>query len=199
MAAIPNVIPYLDVPLQHGSEATLRRMKRPHRVDKTLAMVEQLRKAMPGIVLRTSFIAGFPGETEQEFEELVRFVKTVQFDHAGVFTYSRQRWTPAEAMEEQVPDEIKHERRARLMEVQQRIAARRAKRFVGRTLDMLVEGTGEDEDGAPVVAGRTYREAPEVDGLVFATGTAAPGSRVPVRITASAEYDLFGKLLPPGR
>ena len=195
MAAIPNVVHYLDVPLQHGSEATLRRMKRPHNVDRVYRFVEDLRKAMPDIVLRTSFIAGFPGETEAEFKELLDFAKAVRFDHAGCFTYSRQQWTGAFEMGEQVPDELKHERRDRFMQQQQRIAAKQAKRFVGRTLPMLVEGIGEDEDGNPVVAGRTYREAPEVDGLVFATGSAEPGSRVRVRIESSAEYDLFGSLV----
>ncbi len=195
MAAIPNVVHYLDVPLQHGSEATLRRMKRPHNVDRVYRFVEDLRKAMPDIVLRTSFIAGFPGETEAEFKELLDFAKAVRFDHAGCFTYSRQQWTGAFEMGEQVPDELKHERRDRFMQQQQRIAAKQAKRFVGRTLPMLVEGIGEDEDGNPVVAGRTYREAPEVDGLVFATGSAEPGSRVRVKIESSAEYDLFGSLM----
>ena len=195
MAAIPNVVHYLDVPLQHGSEATLRRMKRPHNVDRVYRFVEDLRKAMPDIVLRTSFIAGFPGETEAEFKELLDFAKAVRFDHAGCFTYSRQQWTGAFEMGEQIPDELKHERRDRFMQQQQRIAAKQAKRFVGRTLPMLVEGIGEDEDGNPVVAGRTYREAPEVDGLVFATGSAEPGSRVRVRIESSAEYDLFGSLV----
>ena len=195
MAAIPNVVHYLDVPLQHGSEATLRRMKRPHNVDRVYRFVEDLRKAMPDIVLRTSFIAGFPGETEAEFKELLDFAKAVRFDHAGCFTYSRQQWTGAFEMGEQVRDELKHERRDRFMQQQQRIAAKQAKRFVGRTLPMLVEGIGEDEDGNPAVAGRTYREAPEVDGLVFATGSAEPGSRVRVRIESSAEYDLFGSLV----
>lgn len=197
MARIPNVIHYLDVPLQHGSEATLTRMKRPHNVARVHDFVSELRAAMPDIVLRTSFIAGFPGETEAEFRELLEFAKTIGFDHAGCFTYSRQQWTGAFEMAEQVPDEVKHERRDRFMRQQQKIAAKRARTFVGRTLPMLVEGAGEDEDGAPVVAGRTYREAPEVDGMVFARGAADPGSRVMVRIDEAAEYDLFGTVIIP--
>jgi ribosomal protein S12 methylthiotransferase len=192
MASLPNVIPYLDVPLQHGSEAVLRRMKRPSNVDKVLRTIGDLRQAMPDIVLRTSFIAGFPGETEAEFRELLAFAREVRFDHAGCFTYSRQQWTGAFDMAEQVPDEVKAERRDRFMRQQRRIAAKRARRFVGRELELLVEGTGEDEDGNPVVAGRTYREAPEVDGLVLAAGAAAVGERVRVRIEESADYDLFG-------
>jgi ribosomal protein S12 methylthiotransferase len=198
MAELPNVVAYLDVPLQHGSEAVLRRMKRPHNLEKVFRFVEELRSAMPDVVLRTSFIAGFPGETEPEFEELLAFARAVEFDHAGCFTYSRQQWTGAFEMEGQVPDEVKAERRDRFMALQQGISARRAARFVGRTLDLLVEGTGEDEDGRPVVAGRTYREAPEVDGLVFARGKAQPGERVPVVIEGASEYDLFGRLARAG-
>ena len=199
MARLPNVVHYLDVPLQHGSEAVLRRMKRPHNVEKVHAFVRQLRAAMPDVVLRTSFIAGFPGETEAEFQELLDFAKVIRFDHAGCFTYSRQQWTGAFEMADQVPDEIKHERRDRFMRQQQKIAARQAQRFVGRDLPMLVEGLGEDDDGDPVVAGRTYREAPEVDGLVIVRGAAEPGSRVLVHIDEASGYDLFGAVIGPER
>ena len=192
MARVPNVIPYLDVPLQHGSEAVLRRMKRPSNVEKVHRFIGDLRAAMPDIVLRTSFIAGFPGETEAEFNELMAFAKAIRFDHAGCFTYSRQQWTGAHEMADQVPDGVKAERRDRFMRQQRKIAAKQARRFVGRDLDLLVEGTGEDEDGDPVVAGRTYREAPEVDGLVFARGTAKVGERVRIHIDEAADYDLFG-------
>ncbi len=195
MARIPNVLHYLDVPLQHGSEATLRRMKRPHNIERVMTFVRELRSAMPDIVLRTSFIAGFPGETEAEFQELLDFAKAVRFDHAGCFTYSRQQWTGAFDMDDQVEDAVKHERRDRFMRQQQRIAGQQAKRFVGKTLPMLVEGLGEDEDGKPVVAGRTYREAPEVDGLVIARGKAKPGDRVRVKIEQSTGYDLFARVL----
>ncbi|MFN0096473.1 MAG: 30S ribosomal protein S12 methylthiotransferase RimO [Dehalococcoidia bacterium] len=195
MATIPNVVHYLDVPLQHGSEATLRRMKRPHNLDRVHGFVGELRKAMPDVVLRTSFIAGFPGETEAEFDELLAFARTIQFDHAGCFTYSRQQWTEAFEHGEQVPDEVKAERRDRFMAQQQGIAKKKARRFLGKTLPMLVEGMGADEDGRPVLAGRTYREAPEVDGLVFARGKAAIGDRVTIRIEDTGEYDLFGRVI----
>jgi ribosomal protein S12 methylthiotransferase len=197
MAEIPTVVPYLDVPLQHGSEAVLRRMKRPHNLEKVFRFVEGLRQAMPDVVLRTSFIAGFPGETESEFEELLQFARAIEFDHAGCFTYSRQQWTEAFDASCQVPDPVKHERRDRFMRQQAKIAAKRARRFRGRTLDLLVEGTGEDEDGHPVVAGRTYREAPEVDGLVLARGNANVGERVRVRIEDTGDYDLFGRVVRP--
>lgn len=195
MARLANVIPYLDVPLQHGSEAVLRRMKRPSNLDNVLRSIEDLRSAMPEIVLRTSFIAGFPGETEAEFKELLDFARAIRFDHAGCFTYSRQQWTGAFEMDAQVPDEVKFERRDRFMRQQRKIAAKQARRFVGRELDFLVEGTGEDEDGAPVIAGRTYREAPEVDGLVIARGMATMGERVRVRIDEAADYDLFATVV----
>lgn len=196
MATIPNVVHYLDVPLQHGSVDVLRRMKRPHNLERVHRFIEELRAAIPDIVLRTSFIAGFPGETEEEFGEMLAFARAIEFDHVGCFTYSRQQWTEAFDAPGQVEDEVKAARRDRFMRQQRRIAAKRAKRFVGRTLDMLVEGTGEDEDGRPVVAGRTYREAPEVDGLVFARGRAGPGSRVRVRIEDASDYDLFARVLP---
>ena len=195
MASIPNVVHYLDVPLQHGSEAVLRRMKRPHNVERVHRFIEELRAAMPDIVLRTSFIAGFPGETDAEFRELLDFARAIRFDHAGCFTYSLQQWTGAFDMSGQVVEEVKFERRDRFMRQQQKIAAKQARRFVGRTLPLLVEGTGEDEDGVPIVVGRTYREAPEVDGMVFARGIAAPGARALVRIDRSADYDLFGTLV----
>jgi ribosomal protein S12 methylthiotransferase len=195
MARLPNVVHYLDVPLQHGSEATLRRMKRPHSTEKVIRFIEELRRAMPDVVLRTSFIAGFPGETEAEFRELLDFAKAIEVDHAGGFTYSRQQWTPAHDAGSQVPDKLKAHRRDRFMRQQQKIAAARSRAFVGRELHMLIEGAGEDDDGNPVAAGRTYREAPEVDGLVIARGEAVAGERVRVRIEQSAGYDLFGRIL----
>ena len=169
-------------------------MKRPHNVERVHAFIRELRAAMPDVVLRTSFIAGFPGETEAEFKELLDFAREIRFDHAGCFTYSRQQWTGAFEMDGQVPDDVKAARRDRFMRQQQDIAAKQARRFIGRTLDLLVEGAGEDEDGAPVVAGRTYREAPEVDGMVFARGIVPVGARVPVRIDEASAYDLFGTL-----
>ncbi|MBE7520395.1 MAG: 30S ribosomal protein S12 methylthiotransferase RimO [Thermoflexaceae bacterium] len=195
MATTPNIVPYLDVPLQHGSDAVLRRMKRPHNLEKVRAFIHDLRTAMPDIVLRTSFIAGFPGETEAEFRELLDFAREIRFDHAGCFTYSRQQWTPAFEMPGQVSAAVMGRRRDRFMRQQQAIAGKLARRFVGRTLPLLVEGCGEDGDGLPVVVGRTYREAPEVDGLVLARGAAEPGSIASVRITASSEYDLFGTVV----
>ncbi len=195
MAALPGVIPYLDVPLQHGSPSVLRRMKRPHNVERVLGMIEDLRSAMPDIVLRTSFIAGHPGETDAEFEELLAFAREASFDHAGCFTYSRQQFTADFDAGPQLPDELKEERRDRLMLQQREISASRAARFIGRTLDVLVEGAGEDGDGDDVAVGRSYREAPEVDGLVIARGTAVAGERARVRIEEAGDYDLVGTVV----
>ena len=195
MANVPNVIPYLDVPLQHGSEAVLRRMKRPHNVSRVLRTLEELRTAIPNVVLRTSFIAGHPGETNSEFEELLAFAREVQFDHAGCFTYSRQEFTQDYDLPGHVSEEVKAGRRDEFMIQQQEISAARAASFVGLTLDVHIEGTGEDESGTPIVAGRSYREAPEVDGLVIAQGTAEIGQRVPVLIEDAQDYDLFGSVL----
>lgn len=195
MAELRNVVHYLDVPLQHGSPSVLRRMKRPHNVDKTLEMVWMLRDTMPDVVLRTSLIVGFPGETEEEFAELMAFVRGIEFDHVGVFTYSRQPHTAAYDLPGQVPERVKASRRDQVMRLQRGIAARRARQFVGRQLELLVEGTGEDEDGRSVIVGRTYREAPEVDGLVIAYGSATVGERVRVRVEAAGEYDLFGRII----
>ncbi len=197
MAELPNVLHYLDVPLQHGAPSVLRRMLRPHDVTRVFRWIERARELMPDIVFRTSLIVGFPGETEDEFAQLLDFVRAIEFDHVGVFTYSRQPLTPAHAMDGQVPEEVKEERRRRVLEAQQRIAARRAKRFRGRVLPLLVEGVGEDDAGDPVVVGRTYREAPEVDGYVVAYGRAAVGDRVPVRIESTGPYDLFGRVAAP--
>lgn len=198
MGRLPNVVPYLDVPLQHGSHSVLRRMKRPSNVDKVMRGIEDMRAAMPELVLRTSFIAGFPGETDAEFQEMVDFASAIRFDHVGVFTYSRQQWTGADELEGHLPDDLKHQRRDHLMGVQQAISRERASRFVGRELELLVEGVGEDEDGDHVIAGRTVREAPEVDGLAFASGSAEPGDRVRIQVQASGDYDLFGVVLDDG-
>ena len=198
MAERPNILPYLDVPLQHGSERILRAMKRPGGVDRTVRTLEELRKAMPEAVLRTSFIAGFPGETEADFDELLSFATEVEFDHAGCFTYSRQPLTPAFGDSGQVDDEIKEQRRDRFMRQQQAVSRARAARFVGRELQTIVEGTASGEDGIPRIVGRTFRDAPEVDGLVIAKGQARPGERTIVHVDEAGDYDLFGRVVGHG-
>jgi len=197
MAQTPQVCNYLDIPLQHGSPAVLRRMKRPHNMGMVRGTLEHLRSAMPDIAIRTTFIVGFPGETDPEFGELLDFAAEAQFDRAGAFTYSPQAGTPAAAMSDQVPDEIKQRRYDELMTTLSEISAGRNELQVGRRLPLLVESEpGQTtEDGEPIIAGRTYREAAEVDGLVFALGEASPGEIVNVRIADALGHDLWAELI----
>ena len=187
MAQHPQVCHYLDIPLQHAHPETLRRMNRPHGVEKVRHLIADLRQAMPDIALRTSFIVGYPGETEEEFEALLDFVEEIAFDRVGVFTYSQEEGTPAADLPGQVPDQVKEERSRRLMELQQSISLARNQQMIGCTLDVLVEGSG---DGLSV--GRSYRDAPEVDGLVLVKEELPLGEMVPVLITGAMEYDLIG-------
>ena len=187
MARHPQVCHYLDVPLQHAHPETLRRMGRPSNVGLTRRTIARLRAAMPDIALRTTLIVGYPGETEAAFQTLLDFMAEMQFDKVGVFTYWREVGTPAAELPDQIPQELKEERRARVMELQQRISLEKNRALVGCELDVLIEGTG---DGISV--GRTYRDAPEVDGLVIVQEELSVGVMVPMRITGAMEYDLIG-------
>jgi ribosomal protein S12 methylthiotransferase len=193
MARHPQILPYLDIPLQHSHPDVLRRMRRPPDVDRVQRTIERLRAAMPEIAIRTTFLVGFPGETEVEFQTLLRFVDEMEFDRVGVFAYSHEAGTPAARLEDDVPPEVKEERRERLMAVQQPISLARNQALVGQTLDVLVEGQG---DGMSV--GRSYRDAPEIDGLVLVQAELPVGQIVPVHITAALEYDLVGEALQKG-
>jgi ribosomal protein S12 methylthiotransferase len=186
------VLPYVDMPLQHGAPSMLRRMKRPS-IDKSRESIALIRGAMPDAVLRTTFIVGFPGETEEEFEELLAFVEEQRFEHVGAFTYSPQTGTPAATMAEQVPEEVKVERYGRLMELAQSISHQANRSVIGRELDVLVESAEpvESASGELVVVGRTYRDAPEVDGLAFLKGEFAAGSIVRARVDGALPYDLL--------
>jgi ribosomal protein S12 methylthiotransferase len=211
MACHPQVVPYLDLPLQHAHPDTLRRMCRPDNVDRVRELISRLRKTMPEIALRTAFIVGYPGETEREFGALEAFVREIEFDKVGVFTYSPEVGTPAYDLPDPVPETIKEQRYDRLMSVQQGISLARNLEQVGRRLRVLVEGQGEveyegaapgEESLATISVGRSYRDAPEIDGLVLieAPGEGAPGSgpvtgqMVEVDITAAMEYDLLGEM-----
>lgn len=187
MARHEQILPYLDIPLQHAHPATLRRMRRPANADGVYRTIAALRQAMPGIAIRTTFIAGYPGETEGEFQALLDFVAEVAFDRVGVFAYSHEPETPSADLPNPVPEEVKVERRDRLMALQQGISLARNQAWVGQTLDVLIEGQG---DGLSV--GRSYRDAPEIDGLVLIDGDVQPGEIAPVCITGALEYDLSG-------
>jgi ribosomal protein S12 methylthiotransferase len=188
MAEIPGVVPYLDMPLQHSSVSMLRRMRRPANMTMVRRTLADLREAMPDIALRTSLIVGFPGETEAEFEELLDFVREVQFDHLGVFTYSPQERTPAATMNGQVSEKVKRTRRAAVMRLQQGIAFAKNRTLVGTEIDVLVEST--EVNGTST--GRSHRDAPEVDGAVHVHGVAQLGDIIRVRVTEAQPYDLFG-------
>ena len=187
MSSHPQVCHYIDMPLQHAHPAVLRRMRRPHEVERVKSLINRLREAMPDIAIRTVFIVGYPGETEEEFRYLMDFVAEMAFDRVGVFTYWPEEGTVAATLPDQVPEEVKGRRYHELMTLQQRISAERNRAFVGRVLDVLIEGSG---DGISV--GRTYRDAPEIDGLVIVEGELPVGEMVPVRITGAMEYDLAG-------
>ena len=198
MASQEKIVPYLDMPLQHGDPRTLRRMRRPSRLEMVYDHVEKLRAAMPDIAMRTTFIVGYPGETEEEFQGLLEFVQEIEFDKVGAFPFSPEPGTPAAELPDPVAEEEKEERYGRLMEVQQPISLRKNQEQVGKVLDILVEGQGEiAESGAPLVMGRSYRDAPEVDGLVLVPGIAeAPAGEVlQVHINGALEYDLVGEPL----
>ena len=199
MASDPRICHYLDIPLQHGHPATLRRMMRPSHVDALLETFARMRAAMPDMAFRSTFIVGFPGETEEEFTGLLDFIQAIQFDKVGVFTFSPEPGTPACAMPGQVPEEIKDDRRAQVMAAQQHISLARNQAQVGRTLDVLVEAHGEMTGRTgmvgkiPVSLARSYRDAPEVDGLVIFPDRLAIGQMARVKVTGAMAYDLMGE------
>jgi ribosomal protein S12 methylthiotransferase len=205
MAKHPQVLPYLDMPLQHGSREVLKRMTRPAKIEWVYETVGKLRTMIPNLAVRTTFIVGYPGETDSEFEELVQFVKDLEFDRVGAFQYSFEIGTPSATLPNQVANDIKEERYNRLMEVQQGISLKKNQALVGKTLDILVEGHGaaEDEDGnaldVAISLGRSYRDAPEIDGYVLVEGELPVGEIVPVRITGATTYDLMAtaEINPP--
>jgi ribosomal protein S12 methylthiotransferase len=197
MAAHKQILPYLDMPLQHGHRETLKRMRRPANIEWVYNTVGKLREMIPNLAVRTTFIVGYPGETEEEFAGLLQFVEDLQFDRVGAFQYSYEIGTPSATQANHVDDEIKQARYDRLMALQQNISLKKNQALVGKTLDILVEGhgAGEDEDGNPtgdtISLGRSYRDAPEIDGYVLVEGELPPGEIVPVRITGATTYDLI--------
>ncbi len=190
MATHGQVLPYLDMPLQHAHPAILRRMRRPANMDWVHRTLEKMRTSMPGLAIRTTFIVGYPGETEAEFQTLLDFVTEVQFDRVGTFQFSFEPGTASEPLGDPLSAEVKEERYDRLMTLQQGISLARNQAFMGKKLDVLFEGYG---DGVSI--GRSYRDAPEIDGLVIVEGHAPLGELLPVRITGAMAYDLSGVLV----
>lgn len=193
MKRLPKVCHYLDIPIQHASDRILKRMGRRTSKQELIDIVGKLRKEIPDIVLRTTLITGFPGETEEDHEELKEFVDEMEFDRLGVFTYSPEENTPAAEMADQVPEEVKEERRDELMELQQEISYDRGQDRIGQELLVMIEGKVADESA---YIGRTYGDAPKVDGYIFVqTGELLmTGDFAKVRVTGALEYDLIGVL-----
>ncbi len=189
----PKICHYLDLPIQHASDRILRRMGRRTSQKDLRRILTGLREAIPDICLRTTLISGFPGETEEDHEELLKFVDEMEFDRLGVFAYSAEEDTPAASMEDQIPDEIKEARRDEIMELQQEISFEKAETMIGRELWCMVEGKVADE--CAYVA-RTYMDAPDVDGYLFIQTAAElmSGDFVHVRVTGAEEYDLIGEI-----
>jgi ribosomal protein S12 methylthiotransferase len=194
MASEDKICTYLDLPLQHIDNTILGLMNRPMDQQAIRSLIERLRRRMPDVTLRTSFIVGFPGETEQQFTELLRFVNEGHFDRVGVFRYSCEEGTPAASLPNQVPERVKKARLEKLMKAQQRVSFRRNRALVGRIEPVLVEGYSEETE--LLLRGRSIRQAPDIDGLVYITaGQADVGSIVPLRITDSSDYDLIGEIV----
>ena len=190
----PKVCHYLDLPIQHASNAILKRMGRRTSKQELVEIIGKLRKEIPDICLRTTLITGFPGETQEQHEELMEFVDEMEFDRLGVFTYSPEEGTPAAEMPDQIDEELKEDRQAELMELQQEIAFDNAERMVGQEVLVMIEGKVADENA---YVGRTYRDAPNVDGLIFINTDEEliSGDFARVKVTGALDYDLIGELL----
>jgi ribosomal protein S12 methylthiotransferase len=185
----PNVLPYLDLPLQHSHPDVLRSMNRPWQGRVNDGVIDRIKAAIPNAVLRTTFIVGFPGETEEHFQHLLEFVRRHEFDHVGVFTFSPEEGTPAFNLPNQVPQSVMDDRRDALMTVQQPISLRRNRAQVGKVVDVLIE---QENPETNELIGRSARFSPDVDGLVYVRGSATLGSLVPVAIADADVYDLYG-------
>ena len=190
----PKICHYLDLPIQHASDEILRRMGRRTTKDQLAAIIDRLREEIPDIALRTTLITGFPGETKEQHEELLSFVNEMDFDRLGVFTYSQEEDTPAAGLPDQIPEEVKGDRQAELMELQQEIAFDLAEDMIGREITVMVEGRVAGENA---YVGRTYMDAPNVDGLIFidTEEEMMSGDFARVRVTGALEYDLIGELI----
>lgn len=190
MANNPQILPYFDLPLQHADPAILKRMNRPSDINWVYKTIEKLRAAIPDLAIHTTFIVGFPGETEKEFDSLLNFIKELRFDHVGVFPYSYEKGTPAERFGDPISEKIKLDRVRRLMSAQETISYEKNQLLIGKEMEILIEGSG---DGISV--GRTYRDAPEIDGLVILDNEAPIGDFVRGKIIGTMVHDLSAKIL----
>jgi ribosomal protein S12 methylthiotransferase len=185
-----QILPYLDIPLQHADPMILKSMRRPSNMQSVRNTINKLRAAMPDIAIRTTFIVGYPGETEIEFQTLLDFIQEIQFDHVGAFTYFHEKGTTAEKLGDPVPEEIKQQRLERLMNLQQDISLQKNQKWVGKQLSILVEGYNEG-----ISIGRSFRDAPEIDGMVFVEGELSIGEIHDVKITDALVHDLVARPL----
>ena len=197
IAEEPKIVHYVDMPIQHCSDGVLKRMGRHHTKQQLLDVIQALRKAVPDIALRTTLITGFPGETEEDFQEMLEFIQEVRFDRLGVFAYSQEEDTPAARMPDQIPEEEKERRKDILMELQQRISSEKSQEMVGESLEVIIEGQipgEEEEEGTKVYSARTYRDAPDIDGFLFLSSSQEylSGDFVQAQVVGAYEYDLMG-------
>jgi len=197
LATHPRVVPYVDMPLQHASDAMLKRMRRGHGIDRQKRVVERLRKAVPRLTFRTAFIVGHPGETQADFDELCAFVEWARFEHAVVFRYSDEETCAAHAQDAKVPPLVSANRARRVLGIQRRIAREKNGALIGQELDVLVEGPSDEHE--LVMKGRHPGQAPDIDGSVYLSeGEAAPGQIRRVKIVQASDWDLVGELLDEG-
>jgi ribosomal protein S12 methylthiotransferase len=188
MAKTEQILPYLDLPLQHAHPDMLKRMKRPADLEWIRQTIARMRTTIPSIALRTTFIVGYPGETEEEFKFLLEFLKEMRFDHVGIFPYYHEEGTSAYQAVETVSDELKQDRIQQLAAVQERISLEINQSYVGKKMDVIIEGNG---DG--ISAGRSYRDAPEIDGLVLLKEIIDPGKMIRAQVTGALVHDLVAK------
>lgn len=190
----PKICHYLDLPIQHANDTILKRMGRRTSKQELIDIVQKLRKEIPDICLRTTLITGFPGETQEQHEEVMEFIDTLEFDRLGAFTYSSEEDTPAATFEDQIDEEVKEDRQADIMELQQEIAFDKAEDMIGREVLVMIEGKVADENA---YVGRTYRDAPNVDGLIFINTDVEliSGDFAKVKVTGALDYDLIGELM----
>ena len=190
----PKICHYLDLPIQHANDTILKRMGRRTSKQELIDIVQKLRKEIPNICLRTTLITGFPGETQEQHEEVMEFIDTLEFDRLGAFTYSPEEDTPAATFEDQIDEEVKEDRQADIMELQQEIAFDKAEDMIGREVLVMIEGKVADENA---YVGRTYRDAPNVDGLIFINTDVEliSGDFAKVKVTGALDYDLIGELM----
>lgn len=190
----PKICHYLDLPIQHANDSILKRMGRRTSKQELIDIVQKLRKEIPDICLRTTLITGFPGETQEQHEEVMEFIDTLEFDRLGAFTYSPEEDTPAATFEDQIDEEVKEDRQADIMELQQEIAFDKAEDMIGREVLVMIEGKVADENA---YVGRTYRDAPNVDGLIFINTDVEliSGDFAKVKVTGALDYDLIGELM----